>query len=436
MQEPAGDALARSFANSLGRPASLARAPGRVNLIGEHTDYNGLPVLPCAIPREIRMAFAPSDGAACVLRHASARFPPVRFDASPRIVPDPPGAWGNYPKAAVSYLADLLAREGLSTPRGFNALVTGDIPQAGGLSSSSALVVAAALAFLHANGRAMAPETLAAHMADAERYVGTRGGGMDQAASLLARAGHALRIDFFPLRAEPVPFPEGYAVLACHSLVRAAKSADARRHFNLRVAECRAAAMLLRQLLAWPQGERLGDFAREFGARACLETLESAGCGPAPLEPERLARLLDMNPDALRAALGTDEPLRIVTRARHVLEEGTRVDQATAALRRGDVAALGRLLDSAHASARDDFEISCPELEELCAIGRGEGVLGARLTGAGFGGFAVMLGRTADLHAVRDAVDRRFYAARTPAQALDDLRFIFTPAAGAGVWCP
>lgn len=271
-------ALRAAFARAFGgrAPAGIARAPGRINLIGEHTDYNGLPVLPFALPRAIRIAFAPRGDAAIVLRHGREGHPPREFTASPAIEPDPPGSWANYVKAAVEHFARLLLETPGASVRGFDAAVDGDIPQAGGLSSSSALVVAAALTFREVNALSMAPLEFAARCAAAERYVGTQGGGMDQAASILGAPGCALRIDFFPLAAAPVPFPEGYAVLACHSLVRAAKTEAARAEFNRRVGECRAAAALLGRAFDRPELPRLGDFAREFGTEACLRALGEA----------------------------------------------------------------------------------------------------------------------------------------------------------------
>ena len=292
-------ALRASFARAFGgrAPAGIARAPGRINLIGEHTDYNGLPVLPFALPRAIRIAFAPRGDAAIVLRHGREGHPPREFTASPAIEPDPPGSWANYVKAAVEHFARLLLETPGASVRGFDAAVDGDIPQAGGLSSSSALVVAAALTFREVNALSMAPLEFAARCAAAERYVGTQGGGMDQAASILGAPGCALRIDFFPLAAAPVPFPEGYAVLACHSLVRAAKTEAARAEFNRRVGECRAAAALLGRAFDRPELPRLGDFAREFGTEACLRALGEA-----------------VPPDS-----------KILARARHVFEEAERV---------------------------------------------------------------------------------------------------------------
>ncbi len=434
-REDIRDAFARRFG---GRAAqAVAYAPGRINLIGEHTDYNGLPVLPFALPHSIRIAFAANDAGAIELRHARDTFPPVVFDVSGTVPPDAPGSWGNYAKAAVEYLARLAAETPGARPHGFAAVVDGDIPLAGGLSSSSALVVATALVFAEVNALGLTPLALASHLAVAEKYVGTQGGGMDQAASLLGARDKALRIDFFPLGVTHVPFPEGYAVLACHSLVKAAKTEEVRAQFNGRVGECRVAAALLRRAFDRPEAPRLGDFAKSLGAAACLAALTETLGGRDPAPAGSVLELLGMCEEEMaeRFFRGTPPPseLRVLPRARHVLEEAARVDAATRALAAGDMRTLGVLMTSAHASARDLYEISHPALEELVGLFLAEGALGARLTGAGFGGFAIALGTQDVLEHLMAVVDEHFYRVRAPDRPLEELRFIVRPSDGAHV---
>jgi N-acetylgalactosamine kinase len=423
-------------------PVRVARAPGRINLIGEHTDYNGLGVLPFAIPLAVRIAFAPRDDDLIVAENVLPTFAPARFRASPEIPPDPPGSWINYVKAAVQALSRRIAAERSgSALRGFQALVDGDIPLAGGLSSSSALVVAAALAFLDTNNEPWRPLDLATELAEAEHYVGTRGGGMDQAASLCGAPETALHMDFFPLDVTPVPFPASHGVLACHSLVAAAKTEGARAAYNLRVAECALGCRLLRRQFDAPDALRLGDIARRCGGEEAIAALRSALGEREPVPAGRVAAAIGLAEDAfLREFLPAGLPaeaaggLRVLSRCTHVLREGARVVQAADALRRGDMAEVGRLMDEAHASARDLYGISCPELEVLTAIGRRGGALGSRLTGAGFGGFAVLLAETDRLPALIAAVDEGFYRRKRPgAGDYDDLRFVVRPAAGASV---
>jgi galactokinase len=190
-------------------PTHCVRVPGRVNLIGEHTDYNGLPVMPTAIEREIRMLVAPRLDRRVDLHNTAERFEPRSFMLSADIGPYATGDWGNYVKAGVQGLVSEALDDGkeLSDMRGFCALVDSDLPAAAGLSSSSAMVVASALAVLAVHGWPLDRVKLAEQMAAAERYVGTMGGGMDQAVVLLAQAGTSLKIDFFPLRATTVHLP-------------------------------------------------------------------------------------------------------------------------------------------------------------------------------------------------------------------------------------
>jgi len=221
---------------SVRHPTHRVRAPGRVNLIGEHTDYNGLPVLPVAIQRSVRIELRARDDRRVRLANADARFEPCEFEIAAEIPPFAPGHWGNYSKAAAQALQ---RRSGLDC--GFDGLVSGDIPAAAGLSSSSALVVASALALVAVNELEIAREDLMVLTAEAERYVGTHSGGMDQAISLGGRAGHAVRIDFDPLRLEPVPIPPDWRFVIANSLVEALKSGGAQAAYNARVRECREA---------------------------------------------------------------------------------------------------------------------------------------------------------------------------------------------------
>ncbi len=384
-------ALRSAFASAFGAPpAGLARAPGRVNLIGEHIDYNGFGVLPMAIDRGISAAWRPRGDGRVVLRSLQG-YEPREFSLEPSIAPYGSGDWGNYTKAAAQGLLD----RGLAL-RGAEILVASTLPPSAGLSSSSALVVLSALVLLEAAGLSMPALDLASLLAEAEKYVGTRGGGMDQAASLLGRAGCALRIDFRPLRVEPLPFFADHVVVVANSLVRASKAEAA--GYNTRAADCRLAA-----------------------ARAASAL--GLGAGPQPLFADLLAAA---SPQRILAAVPPD----LLPRARHVLSEAARVDAACEALRAGDAGRFGRLMNESHASCRDDFRISCPALERLVELARGAGALGARLTGAGFGGCAIALVRRADAPALLAALGGSFYRGMEPALVADAL-FAVEPAGGA-----
>lgn len=376
----------------------VARAPGRVNLIGEHTDYNGLPVLPMALDREIVLRFLPRADRRVVLTNTDARFPTLDFELDSDIPPESAGAWGNYVRAA----GQILWRE-TGPLTGIEGEVTSSLPAAAGLSSSSALVVASALALLDATGRPVPRERLMDMLARGERYVGLQGGGMDQAISLGGRAGFAMRIDFRPVLAlSPVPVPAGWRFIIASSLVEAAKSAGARDGYNTRVRECREA----------------------------LERVAQRGLGVEP--PADFAELLRRMPgeDAVRIAEGVLDA-RLLGRFRHVVTEGARVDAAEQALRHGDLAAFGGVLDASHASLRDDYEVSTPALDELVSIAREAGAAGARLTGAGLGGCIVAVAALAQADEVVDALRRRFHAPR--GAATDETVFLARPSDGARV---
>ena len=415
-------------------PRWLVVTPGRINLIGEHTDYNGFPVMPIAIDKAIYVVAAPSDDKIVELKSARPdAYADRRFEVSTDIEPHRAGDWGNYAKAAVQSLARLWQEHGKDAAglRGMRCMVRGDIPSASGLSSSSALVIASALAFAASTNQPELFETadarrkLAERMALAEHYVGTQGGGMDQAVCMLAEPGHALRIDFFPLRAYPIAFPEGYLVIAAHSTVHASKAAMQRLAYNRRVLECAIGKELLARRLNAPDAEHLADLCHAEGAPALSQMagmLSDTIEGAENLSIAQAAKLLGVPPDEfvdthLRMKDGSIMPepadgLKVLPRCRHVFSEAARVEAAAACLACGDMEALGQLMDASHRSCAEDYEISVPQLDRLVELMCEAGALGARLTGAGFGGFAIALVETQAADAVRDKLAADFYLPR------------------------
>ncbi|MBL8231748.1 MAG: galactokinase [Bryobacterales bacterium] len=331
-------------------------APGRVNLIGEHIDYHLLPVLPVALTRGIRIQWQPRQDATISLRSRDG-YPPCEFELSASIPPAPPGDWSNYVRAAAQAVA---IRWGIV--RGIDAEVSSDLPAASGLSSSSALLVAASLALLEANGVRAEFAELMEVLPEAEHYVGTRGGAMDHAACLAGRRGHALRIDFAPLAVEPVPLPADWALVLIDSGVRAEKSAGLRERYNR---------------------------AREAGAGA-LRTLAFASFHEAIFATHH--RGADHLEDSQARAF------------RHVVSEAHRVEAACLALRDCDLNGFGRLLNESHDSLRDDLGVSCAELDRLVEVARRNGATGARLTGAGFGGYVLAVLPDAEFSRFRQAM--------------------------------
>ena len=357
--------LARTFGP--GGETGLVSAPGRVNLIGEHIDYHGLPVLPIAMRRSVRVAFRARDDR--TIRAVSGGAYGCReFAWDADLVPAAAGDWENYLRAAAQAVA---GKWGIG--HGLAAAIVSDLPPAAGLSSSSALIVAFTLSLLQANRRRPSFEELMEILPEGEQFVGTRGGGMDHAASLASQEGCASLIEFDPLSVRAIPVPEDWAFLVAHSLTVAEKSGPARDQYNARRAAGTTAL------------KRLG-FA---SYRAVIQA-------HAPAELEALAKSL---PSA-------DEQLSFL----HVVSEALRVRAAVAAMEQRDRAAFGALLLESHASLRDRLGVSSGALDRLVEAAMLSGALGARLTGAGFGGCAVVFCMLRDLPYVRRELIGRYYS--------------------------
>jgi len=394
--------LTQSFERTFAGPAeAVVVAPGRVNLVGEHIDYHGLPVLPATIDRVVALAFRRRDDRRVNLRNLEPRYPPVEFAVGTRIPAEGRGAWGDYSRAAAQAL------EAQAGPlRGIDGLVGSTLPPAAGLSSSSALVVAVALALLHDRPAPLDRLALAELLARGERYVGLQGGGMDQAVCLAARRGHAAHIAFRPrLRVTDVPFPSDWRLVVASSMSEAAKSGGARAAYNTRVAEGRTALDTVAGLLG--RAGQLRDY---------VELLETTAMEDA----------LAMGDRALEGA-----PQR---RYRHILTEAGRVGHAVPALRAADLERFGELLSASHASLRDDCEVSTGELDRLVALALAGGAAGARLTGAGLGGCIVAVATKETTGRVEDALWRGYYGPRgVPEASRKDLVFSTVPSEAARI---
>jgi len=333
--------LTRAFQERFGRsPQWIVRAPGRVNLIGEHTDYNDGFVLPLAIDRAIWIALdARADRRVAVF---SADFQQSGEFSLDQLVHEQAG-WLEYLKGTAWSLQDA----GYSLA-GWEGVVQGDVPQGAGLSSSAALEVATARAFAAVSDWEWEPVAMARLGQRAEnRWVGVNCGIMDQLISATGRAGYAVLIDCRSLQLAPVPFPPGIAVAILDTATRRGLVDS---EYNKRRARCEAAA-------------------RTFAVRALRDVDMSRF--------EREAGRLD---DTTRR------------RARHVISENQRTLEAAGAMRRGDLRGLGRLMNESHASLRDDFQVSSDALNAMVECARQHSACyGARMTGGGFGGCAVAL---------------------------------------------
>ena len=313
-----------------------AFGPGRVNLIGEHTDYNGGLALPFAIDRGVTVEAEPLAGGEIV---AEARdF--GETDAFPAAAPERAQGWRAFVRGTVAEL-----RAAGVPVTGARLAFSGDVPLGSGLSSSAALEAALCLALLAVAGAEEPDRTELAKLCSRVEndWVGAETGLLDQLASLRSREGEALRIDFTTLALEPVPLRLREWRLV--TLESGAEHAHAAGGYNERRAECRAAC------------DALG-----------VEHLSAA------------------DPDAAAAL-----PAPLDRRARHVLSENDRVDAMVAALHAGDLPAVGALLDASHASLRDDYEASVPAVEDTVAQLKRAGAAGARMVGGGFGGAVLAL---------------------------------------------
>src|SRR5262245_26883927 len=349
-RQPLLDAISARFLREFGGPQPrLFFAPGRVNLVGAHLDYNGGDVLPMAVDRGVYAAMRLRDDGRIRLRSLDQE---QGFELAAAAVPpraDPAFGWGNYP---LGVWHGFRARIGRA--RGFDGVFGGDLPMASGLSSSAAIEVVTAIALdaLLQTGWDRQLLALLAHRAE-NGYVGLRCGIMDQFASALARPGHVLWLHCAGPRYEHVPFDPQ----ACEVLVMDTKKPRSlsKTHFNERVAQCATAHETLRAHV------------------------------------RDLPHLADYQPADLEAARGAMDDV-LFRRARHVVTEMHRIATGVDALRHGDYPELGRQLDDSHRSTALDYEVSCRELDVITDVARGcDGVFGARLTGAGFGGCAIAL---------------------------------------------
>jgi len=424
------------------------RAPGRVNLIGEHTDYSGLPVLPVAIDRSTIVVAAANIRREIELSNADSRWPARRFDLERQIPPYQTGDWANYVKAAIQGVIDHFAGRSIEVDnlRGAVMAVESRVPPAAGLSSSAALTASAAMAFMAVNGLELDPIDAAAMIARSEWYVGTRAGGMDQAASILGRRDHALFIEFDPIRVRTVKMPSSAALVVADSREVADKSGLVRAEYNRRVVECALAARILGRALKLDEIRILGDVCRavpDWNATTLIETLATNAPARLDADLKEAAHVIGVSHSALdadllgegatRIALDSKRPLEILKRARHVLSETERVIRATDALEAGRLIEMGDLMRSSHRSLADDFECSTARLDAMVECARRGGALGARLTGAGFGGSIVALCEIDTAPSVIEAIDSGYYEAFTPGEAVEEFRAVLHAGAGASV---
>jgi galactokinase len=355
---PAGN-LRSEFEKRFGTSCAVFRAPGRVNLIGEHTDYNDGYVMPAAISFDTFAACAGNNSGNLLIQSLqdpeAATFPIHESQSQPA------HNWTDYVRGVLIQLQ----HEGLNIP-GANLLIDGQVPIGAGLSSSAALEVATALALLSFSKHSMNSTAIAKLCQRAENeFVGSRCGIMDQFASLHSRAGSALLLDCRSLDARSLPLPENVSLVICNTMV---KHSIARGEYNVGRAECEA-------------GVR--HFARHR---------------------KTVTALRDVTEDDLHQ-LGSGLPDVLLRRCRHVVTENARVLAASDALESSDLKRFGQLMYDSHRSLKADFEVSCFELDTMVELARTiPGVHGARMTGGGFGGCTINLVESREARAFREQI--------------------------------
>jgi galactokinase len=380
-----GHHTAQQFTQVCGRtPRWIAAAPGRVNVIGEHTDYNDGFVLPMAIDRYTVIA-ASQNGANKITLRSAAGDGIASVDLTQPLRPGPKGYWANYP---IGVIAGFLAR-GLE-PAGFDALLASTVPLGGGLSSSAALEVATATLLEAITGQELDPVDKALLCQKAEHeYAGMPCGIMDQFISVMGRRDHLLLLDCRSRRPELVPMTDSsMSLLIVNTNVKHELTGG---EYAQRRAQCEQAAKAL-----------------------------------------GVASLREATADMLERARGKMEEV-VFRRARHVISEIERTVHAAEGVRASNWPTVGQLMYASHTSLRDDYEVSCPELDAVVeiaqAIGPKGGVSGCRMTGGGFGGCAVALVRADAVAQVSERITSE-YQRRTQ---IKPTLFVSRPAAGAAV---
>jgi galactokinase len=374
--------LQEKFRKCYGGPARVYRAPGRVNLIGEHTDYNDGFVMPAAIEFYVWIAIAPRSDRKLLLH--STNFPEtVEIDLQNGTAPR--NHWSDY----VAGVAVMLERAGYRL-QGANLFIQGDVPMGAGLGSSAAVEVASGLALLENSGLHVHRLELAKLCQRAENdFVGARVGVMDQFISACGQKDYALMLDCRSLEYRLLPLPRDVSLVICNTMV---KHALASGEYNTRRAECEEGVRLLSA--SFP------------GIRA----------------------LRDVSLSKLEAHAGTI-PKIIYKRCHHAISENARVTKAAASLDQGDLDTFGALMAESHRSLRDDYEVSCIELDLMVELAaQQEGVYGARMTGGGFGGCTINFVRTDAVNDFQSRVGEAYQKSTSLAAQI----FVSPAAEGAG----
>jgi galactokinase len=383
--ETAGDLVAARFREMFGSDARSFRAPGRVNVIGEHTDYNDGFVMPAALEFYTWIAAARRQDR--VIEAYSDRFDEKVSLHLDSLDGPPRKHWGDFIRGVAAVLQNAGYRFA-----GANLFIHGEVPLGAGLSSSASLEVATALALSSLSGIDVPREELVNFCQKAEHeFVGTRCGIMDQFVAVHGAAGHALMLDCRSLEYELLPLPHDLRLVVCNSMVRHELASG---EYNRRRADCEEGVKLLQPHLP--------------GIRALRDVSVT-------------------NLEAWKQVL----PATVYRRCRHVVTENQRVLDAAEALRSSDADRFGCLMYQSHASLRDDYQVSCRELDLLIELAASSpGVFGARMTGGGFGGCTVNLLRTDVCDSFKEHMSRAYQEATGIVAEI----YVCEPGQGAQAW--
>ncbi|KAI1496130.1 ribosomal protein S5 domain 2-type protein [Biscogniauxia marginata] len=457
--------LLERFQALYGRPAQfVSRAPGRVNIIGEHIDYSLYACLPMGMTPDVIIAVStnlePSQEGTYKIKIANVeddRFPSREFDIpfSEVDIDATKAEWTNYFKSGLRGALQLLRKKYGADfkPKSMQVLMHGTVPAGGGLSSSAAFVSASALAVMIANGvKDVDKKDLTEVAIVSERAVGVNSGGLDQSASVFSERGSALLVSFVPsLSARPVYFPKTnpeLCFMVAQSYVTSNKQETGPIHYNLRVVECSIAAAYLNAKLcpgtelpkdAGPLGVSIRGFHENYfkGSQKSMpeqiseliELTKSTLTQEQGYTREEIASGIGISVDEVKARFLSSFPVRgerfkLRQRALHVFTEALRVLQFLSLLEdpaQAPSAAdhtvefntkLGQLMNETQDSCRELYECSCPEIDELCKIAREAGSYGSRLTGAGWGGCSVHLVPANKVEQIRAALIEKYYSKR------------------------
>ncbi|RDX87546.1 Galactokinase, partial [Mucuna pruriens] len=463
------DTLRSKFMELFGdSPEVIGRSPGRVNLIGEHIDYEGYSVLPMAIRQDTLVALrkVPTQNILRIANINAHKYATCTYPAHPNQVLDLKNhKWGNYFICGYKGFYDYVKLKGVDVGQavGLDVLVDGTVLTGSGLSSSTAFVCSSTIAIMAAFGVNFPKKEIAQLTCECERYIGTQSGGMDQAISVMAKTGCAELIDFNPIRATDVQLPTGGTFVIAHSLAESQKAVTAATNYNKRVFECHLASIVLGIKLGMKPREAILNVKTLSDVEGLCLAFASIHKSSDPVlaikeflkeEPytveeiekitdEKLTSIFRNNPIYLNV-IKAAEYYKLHQRATHVYSEAKRVlafkDIVSSKQSEEEMLKkLGDLMNESHYSCSVLYECSCSELEELVNVCGQNGALGARLTGAGWGGCVVALVKESIAPQFILDLKERFYQSRVDKcdiskNDIDLYVFASKPSSGAAIF--